>query len=167
MSLLSRLKEHAGPRVQVRVVPRVASGSPERLRLTVRGPDYPNVPSAAIALAKRHVPYARSHPAFGRLVLGEAVVLDVPVVEDLEALKGELEACGFTVARHGPPAEVDVRAIRERTGQGQEEFALRYGLDLEALRSWEDGRSEPDMAGRTLLALVARDADAVEALLAR
>ena len=57
---------------------------------------------------------------------------------------------------------VDVRAVREGYGLTQEEFALRFGLDLSTLRNWEQGRTRPDGPARVLLRVIERRPRAVE-----
>ena len=52
---------------------------------------------------------------------------------------------------------IDVRAIRERLGLTQEEFAARYRLSLRSLQEWEQGRKEPSEAARVLLFAIARE----------
>lgn len=59
-----------------------------------------------------------------------------------------------------------VRIIRTSLGLSQEEFAERFGLSLATVRDWEQGRSEPDQASGTLLKLIARIPDEVQAALA-
>ena len=92
MSTKSSLKERLGPQVQIRDVVRVASGSPARFLLksnvhTVKGPQ------AALALVKRHMPLQQAYAAVTRLFdEGEAIV-DVPVVEDADALARDLAEC--------------------------------------------------------------------------
>jgi putative transcriptional regulator len=48
----------------------------------------------------------------------------------------------------------------------QEELCERFGLSLATLRDWEQGRTEPDHASRTLLKLIARIPRQVEQALA-
>jgi putative transcriptional regulator len=43
---------------------------------------------------------------------------------------------------HVPP-QVDVKAVRERTGLTQEEFAATFAISLGALRHWERGDRKP------------------------
>ena len=95
-----------------------------------------------------------------------AIVVDVPMVEDPAALEAELAGCAIRATRLGPEAPVEVRAIREAMGVTQEEFALRFGLDVAALRNWEQGRTRPDTAARALLRVIAHDPAAVERALA-
>jgi putative transcriptional regulator len=48
----------------------------------------------------------------------------------------------------------DVKRIRLGLGLSQEDFARAYQIPLGTLRDWEQGRSEPDQASRTLLKLI-------------
>jgi putative transcriptional regulator len=59
------------------------------------------------------------------------------------------------------PETVDIRAIRQREGLSQEQFARRYGFALSALRDWEQGRRQPDRAARLLLRVIEREPEAV------
>ena len=56
----------------------------------------------------------------------------------------------------------DPAAIREKLGLSQREFAEAYHLSLATIRDWEQGRSQPDQAARTLLRLIAREPKLVE-----
>ena len=38
------------------------------------------------------------------------------------------------------PEQIDVRAIRRRTGLSQARFARQFGFALDALRNWEQNR---------------------------
>jgi len=64
------------------------------------------------------------------------------------------------------PRAVDVRKLRERLGLTQEQFSLRFGLELDAVRNWEYGRREPDAAARSYLAVIDKDPEAVQEALA-
>lgn len=64
------------------------------------------------------------------------------------------------------PDAVDVPAVRAGLGLSQAAFAERFGLDVTALRAWEQGRRQPDRAARVLLAVIAREPDAVQRALA-
>lgn len=63
------------------------------------------------------------------------------------------------------PHDVDVAAIRAKTGLSQSVFANRVGVSLATLRNWEQGRRHPDGPARVLLALLARDPMIVESML--
>ena len=162
MSNTSSLKELLARLGPVRGIDRVPSGSPVALTLTLGGKlaDLKTV-SAALALAKRHLPMLRGKRAMEALLeTGRAYVL-VPVVEDTAALIADLAAHGVacTVLPDGP---ADVRAIRRQLGLTQEQFALRFGLDVAALRNWETGRREPDTATRSYLRVIERVPEQVE-----
>ncbi len=61
---------------------------------------------------------------------------------------------------------IDVRLIRERSGLTQEEFARRFGLKPEMVRSWEDKTLTPNAAAVTLLRVIWADPDAVRRVVA-
>lgn len=127
----------------------------------------PNTPGAAVLLARRHLTLQKGHAALTRMLDDGEVLVEVPVVEDLRVLVAELAAAGIAATRHEPPETLDVKAIREVSGASQEEFALRYGLDVATLRNWEQGRSRPDTASRTMLWLIATRPEVVVAALDR
>ncbi len=160
MSTKLSLRERFGHRVQIRDVPRVDFGSPGKFLLQselyqIKGP------SAALALAKRHISLREAHAIVTRLFdHGEAVV-ELPVVESVDALTSDLAACNVTAKAYAPPSRVDVKAIRERMELSQEQFALEFGLELATVRNWEQGRSEPDTAARNFLTTVSRNPSAV------
>ena len=62
----SSLKDLSGPRVRVRAVPRVASGSRGKFLLQSE-PGKINGPQAALALAKRHLSMREAHTVVTRL----------------------------------------------------------------------------------------------------
>lgn len=64
------------------------------------------------------------------------------------------------------PRPVDVRAIREKLGLSQVEFAHKFGFPLATLRGWEQGRRAPSLASRNYLLVIAKQPHAVEAALA-
>jgi putative transcriptional regulator len=61
---------------------------------------------------------------------------------------------------HVPP-QVDVKAVRERTGLTQEEFAATFAISLGALRHWERGDRKPRGTALVLLNVIAKDPQAV------
>jgi DNA-binding transcriptional regulator YiaG len=89
----------------------------------------------------------------------------VPIVEDLKRLAAELKDSGFDVSVVAGHA-VNVKRLRERLDLTQEQFALRYGLDVDAVRNWEHGRRAPDRAARSYLAVIDREPERVQEALA-
>jgi len=66
-----------------------------------------------------------------------------------------------TYVVHIPP-EIDVRAIRGRLGLTQQEFADRFGFNIDMLRHWEQGRRVPKGPTRAYLMVIDREPDAVQ-----
>jgi putative transcriptional regulator len=63
-------------------------------------------------------------------------------------------------------APVDVKAIRERLGKSQTEFAFMIGVSVATLRNWEQGRRRPEGPARALLKVAAVNPEIVAAALA-
>jgi putative transcriptional regulator len=61
--------------------------------------------------------------------------------------------------------EVDVRKVRLKMRLSQAQFAIKFGFPPATLRNWEQGRSRPDAPTRVLLAVIAKDPEAVEDVL--
>jgi putative transcriptional regulator len=64
------------------------------------------------------------------------------------------------------PEDLDVKAIREKTGLTQEVFAQRYGFNLARLRDLEQKRTRPDSVVRAYLMVIAKNPKAVRDALA-
>lgn len=77
--------------------------------------------------------------------------------EALAIAQGKVEP-----ARAFVPPDVDVAAIRKRSGLSQARFAQRFGFSAAAVRDWEQRRRRPDPAARTLLIVIDREPQAVE-----
>jgi len=55
------------------------------------------------------------------------------------------------------PADIDVKAIRTRTGLTQKDFASAFGFGLDQLKQWEQGRVRPGQGLRAYLLLIEND----------
>ena len=145
----------------------VQSGSPAILNLRPN-PDAREINSIAAieALARRHVPLLKAKRAIEAVLAEGGNYLQVPKVEDPEGLRAELRSAGLVV-RMAPlrGRVVDVKALRERLGKSQEQFAARYRISLDVLRNWEQHRNEPDPIARNLLEMIERDPVEVERVL--
>lgn len=111
---------------------------------------------AMLALRRRGLAMLRAKRAIEAALAKGRIELTVPIVESLDALAAELREAGFSLAILTPRAP-NVRQLRERLGLSQEQFALRYGLDIDAVRNWEYGRREPDKAAKSYLTIIDRD----------
>jgi putative transcriptional regulator len=79
--------------------------------------------------------------------------------EALAFAKGDTDPAEYGI--HIPP-QVDVRAIRQKTGLSQKAFAARYGFSFGRVRDWEQGRSNIDAPSRILLTIIEKEPEAVE-----
>jgi putative transcriptional regulator len=91
---------------------------------------------------------------------GRAVVI-APLVGDVASLAVDLKAAGVS-ARPRVPKAVSLRDIRSKLGLSQEEFALRFNLDIDTVQNWEQGRRTPDVAAENYLRVIEADPTAVE-----
>lgn len=55
----------------------------------------------------------------------------------------------------------DVKAVRQKLGTSQSEFALMIGVSVATLRNWEQGRRVPEGPALALLRVAARNPRAV------
>ena len=60
---------------------------------------------------------------------------------------------------------VDVKAVREKSGLSQVQFADRYGFNPRTLQDWEQGRARPDAAVLAYLKVIEQNPGAVQAAL--
>lgn len=159
------LKERFARQGAVQVIDRVRSGSPAVLALIpLRDPVSVKPVSAALALVRRHVPMLRAKRTIEAMLCDGRAFIEVPMVEDLAILRKELRSAAVDV-RARPPEQIDVQQVRARTGFTQEQFALRYQIDIATLRNWEQGRNEPDVAARSYLRMIAAHPQQVEDML--
>lgn len=80
------------------------------------------------------------------------------------AREDESETADLGEPRYTPPW-VDVRALRERLGVSQSEFARRYLLSVRTVQQWEQDQREPSEPARVLLYAIERDPGALERVL--
>src|SRR6516162_10063543 len=73
-------------------------------------------------------------------------------------LRGEIHLS--ETVYHVPP-ETDVRALREKMGLSQSDFAALFGFNVRSLQDWEQGRRRPEIPIRAYLAVIQRDPEAV------
>jgi putative transcriptional regulator len=78
--------------------------------------------------------------------------------EALAFVKGELEPGSYRIHY---PKQIDVKAIRAKTGLTQEAFAQRFGFSVNTLRHWEQGKRHPEGPARSYLKVIDKDPEAV------
>lgn len=64
-------------------------------------------------------------------------------------------------ARVHRPRQVDVKAVRDKVGMTQEQFAARFGFSTATLRHWERGDRSPRGPALVLLNVIERNPEAV------
>jgi putative transcriptional regulator len=104
--------------------------------------------------AKSAASSPRSKPK--RSALGRRLIAGLQ--EAVAHARGELALPTYTVE---VPDQIDVAAVRRRLGMSQAGFARAFGLDVTAIHAWEQGRRRPDRAARILLAVIAKEPQAV------
>lgn len=57
---------------------------------------------------------------------------------------------------------VDVKAVRQKTGLSQPAFAMTFGLEVSAVRDWEQNRRMPERTAQLLLRVIDAAPDVVK-----
>ena len=156
----SSLRERFARLGPVRDVDRSRSGSPVEFVLRPARARIDTI-SATRVLAKRGLSMLRAKRAIEAAVeTGEACVR-LPKVGIAGDVTRELEPTGIRALRLAHPMDVSemLRRMRADLGLTQEQFALRFGFDLDALQNWEQGRRKPDRAISAYLRVIARNPD--------
>lgn len=93
--------------------------------------------------------------------MSEVVFDDIATAlqEATRIAKGEADPATYRVH---VPVEIDVRAIRQRTGLTQQSFAAAFGFPVQTLRDWEQRRSRPDTSARAYLLVISREPEIVK-----
>lgn len=152
----SSLREQLGRLGPVRAVDLVSEGSPAVLTLQIdpTGKSVATV-TAAVSLVRRGLSMLQAKRTVERLIEAGEVTIKVPRVEDREQLARDLVEAGVITLAVGAQ-DINVKELRESLDLTQEQFALRYGLELDAVRNWEHGRRVPDTAARNYLRAIQR-----------
>lgn len=107
-----------------------------------------------------------AHAVAERLALHQVAYVAAPRVQDLARFRAEFRTRKIAV-HEMKPREIDVKALRERLGYSQSEFARLLGFTLDSVQNWEQpGRPKPQGATLTLLNMAAKDFDATVRLIA-
>jgi len=110
-------------------------------------------------LMRSGVSLRKAHEILERISAGARVPVDLRGSTPT-AIASELKRLGVSALAIKSP-NVDIKRIRESQKLSQPEFAILYGLELDTLRNWEQGRNIPDRPTRVLLKVIERSPDAV------
>lgn len=114
---------------------------------------------------KRHVSGKTALDAVGMLTARTYAIVEIPKLESLETFRAEVMRAGVEATIHEPLKQVDAKEVRKRVQLTQEQFALHFGLDVKTVQNWEQGVSQPDATGRSLLTMIMRHPDLARAAL--
>lgn len=84
------------------------------------------------------------------------------IMSDEEAQQNALNDSDSQPLSENSRPIVNVKLIRAKLNMTQEEFAKTFQLSLATIRDWEQKRSHPDQAAKTLLKVIDRNPKAVE-----
>ena len=119
--------------------------------------------------SKHDLAKARRKTDWRRLDALSDETIDRAVAEDPDAAPDMSRALRRGAFRRVDPrsGEVDVVAIRARTGLSQRAFAERFGLDPRAVQDWEQGRRKPTRSVASYLRVIDKAPDTVAKALKR
>lgn len=75
-------------------------------------------------------------------------------------VRGDRTKAREHVVRVAP--EIDVKALRQRLGMTQQEFAAEFSFSVRSVQNWEQGRRAPEGPARALLNVIAYEPEAVQ-----
>lgn len=58
--------------------------------------------------------------------------------------------------------DIDVKAVRQKTGLTQEGFAETYGFSISTLKKWESGNRKPEGPAKAYLMVINQSPDVVQ-----
>jgi DNA-binding transcriptional regulator YiaG len=123
-------------------------------------------PVTVARLLTRHgMSLRKAHDVLNRLADGETVAVELSA-DEARGLASEFAALGVSALPITPP-EPDVKRIREYLGLSQAEFSIRFGLELDTVQNWEQGRTRPDPAAQILLSVIEAYPECVDAVLTK
>ncbi|WP_160105411.1 MULTISPECIES: DNA-binding transcriptional regulator [unclassified Azospirillum] len=108
-----------------------------------------------VRLLVRHgMGLSKAHAVLNRIKAGEEVPVELPHVGDRAELLANLRDLKVDASIRGLPPVPDAKAVRERQGLTQQEFALKYALELATVRNWEQDRTRLSSSARILLCAI-------------
>jgi putative transcriptional regulator len=111
-------------------------------------------------LADHGVSLKKARMILDRLPLKQVVAVEIKA-ENLAQFFEAADKLGVTGSQLENSPVVSAKHIREKQGLSQPDFACLYGLDVDTLKNWEQGRYALDAAARVLLRVIDRCPSAV------
>jgi DNA-binding transcriptional regulator YiaG len=158
MSTKLSLREALERRGKTPDAPRSHSDSPA-ISFILRANAISQPVEVARFLMRSGISLRKAHEILERISAGARVPVELRG-SSRGAIASELKKLGVSALAIKSP-NVDIKRIRESQNLSQPEFAILYGLELDTLRNWEQGRNVPDRSTMVLLKVIERCPDAV------
>lgn len=158
----SSLKERFAQLGPIREIAPGSCGSP--VAVVLRLPNDRKAPATidgTMLLVGCGLSMLRSKRVMEEMITTGRAFVRLPSVVDRVAIITELGRSGIAAAVIDPKP-IDIRRLRQRLGLTREQFADRYGLEVETLRNWEIGRRAPDTAAISYLRAISNEPELVE-----
>jgi DNA-binding transcriptional regulator YiaG len=158
MSTRLSLREALGRRGKTPADRRRSSGS-QVIRVVLVANEIARPVELARVLVRRGVSLRKAHDILNRISEGVCVPVELSG-DSAKAVTAELAELGVSAhVIHVP--DVDIKHLRDTQKLSQAEFASLYGLELDTLQNWEQGRNIPDRSTKVLMKIIERFPDEV------
>ena len=153
MSSRLSLKEALGRRAKTPADRRKSSGS-QAIRVVLVANEIAQPVELARLLVRRGLSLRKAHDILNRISEGACVPVEL-FGDSAKAVTTELSELGVSAhAIHVP--DIDIKRLRDTQRLSQAEFASMYGLELDTLQNWEQGRNIPDRSTKVLMKIIER-----------
>ena len=105
-------------------------------------------------LVRFGVSLRKAHDILNRISEGACVPVEL-FGDSAKAVTSELSGLGVSAHTIHVP-EIDIKRLRDAQKLSQAEFASLYGLELDTLQNWEQGRNIPDRSTKVLMKIIER-----------
>ena len=153
MSTRLSLKESLGQREKTQADRQKPSGS-RPIRVVLVANQIARPVELARVLVRYGLSLRKAHDILNRISEGACVPVEL-FGNSAKAVTSELLGLGVSAHTiHGP--DVDIKRLRDTQKLSQAEFASLYGLELDTLQNWEQGRNIPDRSTKVLVKIIER-----------
>jgi DNA-binding transcriptional regulator YiaG len=153
MSTRLSLKEALGPPGKTRDDRRKPSGS-RAIRVVLVANEIGRPVELARVLVRYGLSLRKAHDILNRMSEGACVPVEL-FGDSTKAVTSELLGLGVSAHTIRVP-DVDIKRLRDTQKLSQVEFASLYGLELDTLQNWEQGRNIPDRSTKVLMKIIER-----------
>jgi DNA-binding transcriptional regulator YiaG len=158
MSTRLSLREALGRRGKTPADRRKSSGS-QAIRVVLVANEITRPVELARVLVRRGVSLRKAHDILNRISEGACVPVELSG-DSSKAVTSELSELGVSACVIHVP-DVNIKHLRDTQKLSQAEFASLYGLELDTLQNWEQGRNIPDRSTKVLMKIIERFPDEV------